>query len=134
MSQALIDRWYDAVRTGDAATLADVVTDDVVLLWNGDPAHLPWAGRHVGIDAVLAFFQLLGRHIEVVSVAQVYRVDAGEAVIVALEGQWRTRDHHRAVHARACNVFRFRDGRIASYEVYNDSGRFADALTTSRLA
>ena len=134
MTQALIDRWYAAVRSGDAADLASVVTEDVELLWNGDPARLPWAGRHQGIEAVLAFFRKLGEHIEVISVSPVYRVDAGEAVVVVLEGEWRVRGQTSSIRARACNVFRFRQDRIASYEVYNDSGRFADALEAPRKA
>ena len=133
MTQALIDRWYAAARSGDAVALASVVTEDVVLLWNGDPARLPWAGRHSGIDSVLAFFQKLGEHIEVISVAQVYRLNAGEAIVVVLEGEWRIRGSGPSISARACNVFRFRDDRISSYEVYNDSGRFADALLQSRV-
>jgi uncharacterized protein len=134
MTQALIDRWYAAVRSGDATALASVVTEDVELLWNGDPARLPWAGRHAGVDAVLAFFRKLGEHIEVISVSPIYRLDAGEAVVVVLEGEWRVRGHASTIHARACNVFRFRQGRISSYEVYNDSGRFADALNAPRKA
>jgi uncharacterized protein len=126
--QELIDRWYAAVRAGDSNALADVVTPDIELTWNGDPERLPWAGTHSGIAAVLAFFQTLGRYIEVVSVVPIYRLDAGDAVVVALEGRWLARDTGRQVTARACNVFRFRDGRISSYEVYNDSGKFADAL------
>jgi uncharacterized protein (TIGR02246 family) len=133
MTQSLIDRWYAAVRTGDAAALRDVVTEDVVLLWNGDPARLPWAGRHSGADAVLAFFKKLGADIEVVSVSQIYRLDAADAVVVALEGEWRVRRSGSTISARACNVFRFRDGRISSYEVYNDSDRFADAINSERL-
>jgi ketosteroid isomerase-like protein len=134
MTQALIDGWYAAVRSGDAAALASVVTEDVVLLWNGDPARLPWAGSHFGIDAVLAFFRKLGEHIEVISVSQVYRLDAGEAVVVVLEGEWRERVRNSSIRARACNVFRFREGRISSYEVYNDSGRFANALDAPHTA
>ena len=128
MTQALLDRWYAAVRAGDAEALSAVVTDDVVLLWNADPARVPWAGTHVGVAEVSAFFRALGEKVEVVSVTPVYRLDAGEAAVVVLEGQWRTRRGGRLINARACNVFRFRDGRIASYEVYNDSGRFAEAL------
>ncbi|MBV9460353.1 MAG: nuclear transport factor 2 family protein [Bradyrhizobium sp.] len=130
MTQELIDRWYAAVRSGDATALASVVTEDVELLWNGDPARLPWAGSHRGIDAVLAFFLKLGEHIEVISVSPTYRLDAGEAVVVVLEGEWRVREQASTIRARACNVFRFREGRISSYEVYNDSGRFAEALNT----
>jgi ketosteroid isomerase-like protein len=134
VTQALIDRWYAAVRSGDAAELASVVTEDVELLWNGDPARLPWAGCHAGVDAVLAFFRKLGEHIEVVSVSPIYRLEAAEAVVVVLEGEWRVRGHAATIRARACNVFRFRQDRISSYEVYNDSGRFADALGDPRKA
>jgi uncharacterized protein len=134
MTQVLIDGWYAAVRSGEAAALASAVTGDVELLWNGDPARLPWAGSHRGLDAVLAFFRKLGEHIEVVSVSQLYRLDAGEAVVVVLEGEWRVRGHASSIRARACNVFRFHQGRISSYEVYNDSGRFADALDAPREA
>ena len=134
MTQALIDRWYAAVRSGDAGDFASVVTGDVELLWNGDPARLPWAGSHRGIEAVLAFFRTLGEHIEVISVSQLYRLDAGEAVIVVLEGEWRVRGRAASIRARACNVFRFRQDRISSYEVYNDSGRFADALDAPHKA
>jgi ketosteroid isomerase-like protein len=90
MTQSLIDRWYAAIRTGDAAALRNVVTEDVVLLWNGDPARLPWAGRHSGADAVLAFFKTLGADIEVVSVSQIYRLDAADAVVVASKCRDRT--------------------------------------------
>lgn len=128
MHQSLIDKWYAAVRASDGAALAAIATDDIALTWNGDPDRLPWAGTHVGIAAVMAFFQTLGRYIEVVSVAPVYRLDAGDAMVVVLEGSWLARETGRRVTARACNLFRFRDGRIASYEVYNDSGKFADAL------
>jgi uncharacterized protein len=131
MQQELIDCWYAAVRAGDSKALADVVTADIELTWNGDPKRLPWAGTHLGIAAVLAFFQTLGRYIEVVSVVPIYRLDAGNAAVVVLEGCWLVRDTGHQVTARACNVFRFRDGRIASYEVYNDSGKFADALRSA---
>jgi uncharacterized protein len=131
MNTTLVDRWYAAIRDGDAGALTDVVTDDVVLLWNGDTSHIPWAGTHVGVAAVLAFFQNLGRHIEVVSVTPLYRLDAGDAVVVVLEGRWKTRNTQCDVAARACNIFRFRNGRISAYEVYNDSGKFAAALLSA---
>jgi ketosteroid isomerase-like protein len=33
------------------------------------------------------------------------------------------------IKAKAANVFRFRDGRLAGYEVYPDSAAFVRALT-----
>jgi uncharacterized protein len=126
--QTLLDRWYAAVRANDATALADITTEDVVLYWNADPAVVPWAGTHRGRGAVLAFFKLLATSIEVVGVTVVDRIEARDAVIVVLDGQWRARATGKAIEARACNLFRVRDGKICAYEVYNDSGRFAAAL------
>jgi uncharacterized protein len=133
MTMSPIDQWYAAIRSGDAAALAAVVTADIELLWNGDPSRLPWAGKHVGVPAVIAFFETLGREIEVLSVTPLYRLDAGDAVVVALEGCWRSRSTQREIQARACNVFRLKDGKISSYEVYNDSGRFVAALSPKEV-
>ena len=86
MTQTLVDRWYAAVRAGDANALADVVCDDVVLLWNGDPGRLPWAGTHSGADAVLAFFRTLAQHIDVVSITPLYRLTPGTPSLSSLKG------------------------------------------------
>jgi uncharacterized protein len=126
--KTVLDRWYAAVRANDADALRAITTDDVALYWNADPAIIPWAGRHQGRDAVLAFFETLGTHIEVISVAPVDRIEAPEAIIIVLDGHWRVRATGREIKARACNVFRLRDGQICGYDVYNDSGAFAAAL------
>ncbi len=126
--QAVLDRWYAAVRANDANALREITTDDVVLYWNADPAVIPWAGTHQGRDAVLAFFKTLATHIEVIAVVPRDKIEASAATIIVLDGHWRMRGTGRELKARACNVFRFRDGRICAYEVYNDSGAFAAAL------
>jgi uncharacterized protein len=126
--QMLLDRWYAAVRANDATALADITTEDVVLYWNADPTVVPWAGTHRGRGAVLAFFNLLATSVEVVAVKVADRIEASDAIIVFLDGEWRARATGKTIEARACNVFRVRDGRICAYEVYNDSGRFAAAL------
>jgi uncharacterized protein len=126
----ILDRWYAAVRALDVAALAAVTTDDVTIAWNGDPALIPWAGEHRGREAVLAFFQTLGRHLEVVAVTPRDRLIGADFAVVTLDGQWRMRDTDTRIAARACNVFRFRDGRVARYEVYNDTAPFAAALAS----
>ena len=63
-----------------------------------------------------------------IGVTVVDRIDAPEATVIVLDGRWRMHATGREIAARACNVFRVRDGKISSYEVYNDSGKFAAGL------
>lgn len=123
--------WYAAIKSGDEAALRSAVTDDVFVLWNGDPARIPWAGRHDGIEAVGQFFRTLSHHVEVLSVTPVERFDGAGATIVIVEGRWRIRDTETVIAARACNLFRLRDGRVSGYEVYNDTAPFAEALAAA---
>jgi uncharacterized protein len=125
---ALLDRWYGAIKAGDAGALRDLTTPDVYVLWNGDTAIIPWAGRHEGVDAVLAFFGAVGRHLEVLSVRVIDRFEAPTATTIVLEGHWRVKANGRDVKARVANIFRFDGNRISGYEVYSDTGRFTAAL------
>lgn len=130
-SQSLLDRWFAAVRAGDAAAFRDICTDDVVLYWNGDPAVIPWAGTHKGPDGVAAFFKTLKHHIDVQSVALDIVTEIPGGALVTLAGKWRVRDTDTMIEARAANILRYRDGRVSAYEVYNDTHRFAAALSTA---
>jgi uncharacterized protein len=125
---ALLDRWYAAIKAGDAGALRALTTPDVYVLWNGDPAIIPWAGRHEGVDAVLAFFSTVGRHLDVLAVTVMDRLEAPTATTIVLAGHWRVKANGREVKARVANIFRFDGDRISGYEVYSDTARFAAAL------
>ena len=116
------------MMSGAASDLRAVVTDDIVVTWNGDPALIPWAGKHAGIDVVGSLFATLSHNVEVVSITPLERIEAEDAVVVILEGRWRVRDTETIIAARACNVFRFKGDRVSSYEVFNDTAPFAAAL------
>ena len=124
----VLHRWYAAMTTGAVADLRAVVTEDIIATWNGDPALIPWAGRHSGIEVVGSLFATLSHNVEVVSLTPVDKIAAADAVVVIVEGKWRVRDTDTIISARACNVFRFRGDRVASYEVFNDTAPFAAAL------
>jgi ketosteroid isomerase-like protein len=130
-TSSLLDRWFAAVRSGDEATFRDICTADVVLFWNGDPAVIPWAGEYKGPDGVAAFFKTLRHHIEYQHAALLEVIDGPDAALITLAGRWRVRDTDRIVEARAANILRYRDGRVAGYEVYNDTARFAAALAAA---
>lgn len=128
MATDVLDAWYAAIRSGNAENLRSVITDDAYIYWNGDTTRIPWAGRHTGADAMMAFFRTLGDLIEVVAISETGRVVADTHAIVTIKGEWRHKADGRLIQATACNVFRFRHGRISAYEVYNDTARFDAAL------
>ncbi len=123
-----LDAWYAAIRSGDSEALAAATTEDVTLLWNGDPSRIPWAGLHDGRAAVARFFATVAEHLEVLDITRLDRVEAEGTVVVLLAARWRVRANGREVASRAVNLFRLHGPRVAAYEVYNDTAVFERAL------
>lgn len=128
MSNQVVDRWYAALKAGDAGALAAVTTDDVTVRWNGPPGVVPWAGVWEGRTKVLTFFKRVAEHLEILAIDTVHRIEGEGGVCIILQGRWRVRASGEELSVRAANVFRFEDDRVASYEVYPDSYSFAKAL------
>ena len=126
--QTILDRWYAAIRAGDAAALAGATTEDVVVRWNGPVGLVPWAGVWEGRAKVITFFRRVAEHLEVVAMQTVSRIESTDGVALVLEGQWRVKATGEELHLRAANIFRFEDGPVAAFEVYPDSHAFAQAL------
>ena len=129
METDLLDRWYAALKAGDAVALAAVTTDDVTVRWNAPVGLLPWAGLWEGRTKVLTFFRRVAEHLEVVGIETVFRIDGAEGAAVVIEGHWRVKATGEDLHVRAANLFRFEGGRVAAFEVYPDSYSFAKAVS-----
>lgn len=125
--------WYAAIRAGDAAALAAVATPDLRIAYAGRPGLLPWSGVWEGIDAAMAFFAHVARHLEVLEVTPLHRIGAGETVVVVLAGRWRARATGREIAAQVANVFTLREGRIAAYQVFHDTAALWEALRGETL-
>lgn len=128
MSTEILDRWYAALRAGDAAALAAVTTDEVTVRWNGPVGVVPWAGVWEGRTKVLTFFKRVADHLDVLAIETVHRLDGEGSTAIVLQGHWRVKATGEELRVRAANIFRFEDGKVASYEVYPDSYAFAKAL------
>lgn len=124
----ILTRWYAALKAGDMAAFRAVAAPDIVVRWNGPAALIPWAGEHHGVEAALAFFTKVGAALEVLSVEPVERVLTGDKALLVLKGHWRVRATGQELHLRAANLFTFRDGQVAAYEVFPDSAAFVQAL------
>jgi uncharacterized protein len=131
MSQAILDAWYTALRSGNLNTIRDVAAPDIRVWWNGPADRVPWAGEHMGVDAAIAFFATVTDHLEVLRTTVVDRIETPDAVVVFLDTHWRVKANGTEIKAIAVNVFRFRGGRVSGYEVYPDSAAFVRAMAAS---
>jgi hypothetical protein len=124
----ILARWYAALKAGDLDAFAQVAAPDIVLRWNGPADLVPWAGEHRGRAAALAFFASVGRALDILSVETVERMLTDDRALLVLEGHWRVRATGEELKLRAANLFTFRNGMVAVYEVFPDSAAFARAL------
>ncbi|MCO4055537.1 MAG: nuclear transport factor 2 family protein [Bosea sp.] len=124
----ILARWYAALKAGDLDAFAQVAAPDIVLRWNGPPDLVPWAGEHRGRRAALAFFASVGQALEILSVETAERMMTADKALLVLDGHWRVRATGEELRLRGANLFTFRDGMVAAYEVFPDSAAFARAL------
>lgn len=129
----LLDRFYGALKALSPEALADCVSEDFVLNWQGCDA-IPWAGTWRGVDGLLAFVALLNQHLEIVEVQRLKQFADEEMTVVLLQGHWRIKATGQEVHAMACNVFAIEGGRIKRYTVVNNTAAFVEACATRPLA
>ena len=127
-ADAILERWYAAIRAGDADALAAATTEDVVVDWNGPPGLIPWAGEWRGREAVRRFFALVGAALEVRSVETVTRFGDETNLCLVLRGIWRVRASGEELTLEAANLFTLREGRVARYRVFPNSHAFVAAL------
>ncbi|MGL5136562.1 MAG: nuclear transport factor 2 family protein [Beijerinckiaceae bacterium] len=126
--ESILDAWFAALRSGDLEAIRTVATPDIRIWWNGPADLVPWAGEHHGVDAAIGFFGHVTSRLVVVRTTVFDRIDTPDATVVFLDAHWRVKANGRDIMAKAVNVFRFREGRVAGYEVFPDSAAFVRAL------
>lgn len=134
MSRDLLNAYYEALRSGDEATLREMLASDIEVNYFGPPGLLPWIGRHKGFDAYLVFLERVRNNLEIVEVLQDHVVAEGDWVVVMGRGRWRAKLTGKRIEACMTNAFRFVDGKVAEYRVYTDTAAFAYALGRATIA
>jgi ketosteroid isomerase-like protein len=127
-----VGRFYTAIKSGDIELLKTLITNDMKLYWQG-PSDIPWAGTWKGLEKVLAFFSILAKHVEVVSIKPLTKLSGEDTQIIFIKGQWRVGKDKKTVSAIAANWFTFRENKISNYTVINDTGNFLNALNVPSL-
>ncbi|MDP1748354.1 MAG: nuclear transport factor 2 family protein [Reyranella sp.] len=123
----LIRDCFDAFARGDAAFIVARVSDDVD--WRHSPSpEIPYAGAYKGPQGVGQFFTRIGEALDVTSWEPRRVIEAGEDVLAT--GAWsaKAKPTGRSFAAEWAMVFGFRDGRISSFKVYEDTAVVAAAF------
>jgi ketosteroid isomerase-like protein len=124
---------YERFARGDMATILATFAEDIEFrLAQGHP-YQPDGKPWIGADAITEnFFDKVGPewhdwafHIDAA-------VEAADALVV--EGRYTAlyKPTARPLDAQACHVWRFRDGRIASFHQYVDTAHVQDVMRPRR--
>lgn len=112
---------YAAFQKGDIPSVLAAMAPDIV--WN-EAENFPYADNnpYVGPEAVLqGVFARLGGEWDSFSVREEELIDAGETIVTLGRYGGAPKATGRAINAQFAHVWRFKNGKIASFQQYTDT-------------
>ena len=128
----LIDTYYSALKAGDHAALAKVLSEDIQVDYYGPPGLFPWQGTWTGLQGFFDFLQIVAENLVIDSVTPLQRIVAETSVVIVLDGQWTIRKTGQVVTASVANIFTVSAGKIGRYQVFTDTAAFGLGLNALR--
>jgi ketosteroid isomerase-like protein len=121
---------YECFQRGDIPSLIrDLLDDNCVWISPGPSDKLPWAGTFKGKHEIANFFAQVGEHLEFNEFAPREMIEQGETVVVLGTLAGRAKKTGKAVKNEWAHVFKFRQGKVVSFQEYIDTA--ADVLAMS---
>ncbi|MGD1278776.1 MAG: nuclear transport factor 2 family protein [Tepidisphaeraceae bacterium] len=115
----MIQELYAAFDRGDVAFIVNHLADDVHWISHLD-AIVPWSGDFSGKDRVPRFFEAIFQSVDVEAFEPKEWVADGDTVVSLGEFACRVRRTGKKSRNRWVFIWKFRDGRICSYEQFHD--------------
>jgi uncharacterized protein len=116
---ARVRRIYDAFVTGDVGHIVEQVTDDVHWVSHVDPV-VPSGGDWSGRANVAGFFAAIGGNVDITSFEPADFVAQGDTVVSTGRFGGTARPTGRAIDSEWVMIYRFADGRLASWDQFHD--------------
>lgn len=114
-----IEDVYAAFGRGDVAFILNQLTDDV--RWNTHmESVVPWAGDYSGKTQVPKFFEAIFSSVDVEAFIPQEWIVEGDTVVSLGEFGCKVKKTGKKAHTRWIFVWKFRDGKISSYEQFHD--------------
>jgi uncharacterized protein len=113
---------YEAFGRGDVAAILDLVTDDVDWASEASTTDAPWWGVRKGKEQAGAFFEALGKTMEVEEFTPLAfaATDDGD-VLTVVRYTARSRETGKAATMEIHHWFRFTNGKISRYRGTEDT-------------
>ena len=116
-----VDAIFAAFGRGDIPYILDQLTEDAHWVAHLEPI-VPWAGDYSGKANVPKFFEALGGSVEVTAHPVNQLVAQDETVVALGDVSFRVRSTGKASSSSWVYIWKLRDGRVYSYDQFNDPG------------
>jgi hypothetical protein len=116
-----VKRIFEAFGRGDVDYILDQLANEARFVSHLDPV-VPWAGDFKGKEEVARFFQALGGSVEVTGHPVNSLVTQGDTVVAMGDVSFRVRETGKAGSSSWVYIFKLADGRVQSYDQFNDAG------------
>ena len=118
----LIQELYAAFGRGDVPAILDHMTDDVVM-YDPGPPEVPHAGRYRGRYGAGRLFASLDATLEIDQFAPTDFIAQGDRVVVLGSLHARVKETGRSYENEWAMVWTLRDGKVAGWQIYEDTAR-----------
>jgi ketosteroid isomerase-like protein len=125
---AIVQSLFAAFARGDVPTLLTALTDDVEWILPGRPEIIPFAGVHRGPQAVQRYFVVLNETLEFEKLEAREFLARDDMVVVLGRSRDRMKSSGRSAENEWAAAITLREGKIARYQVYEDTAALASAL------
>jgi ketosteroid isomerase-like protein len=114
-----IQELYAAFGRGDVSFIVSKLADDVSWVSQTD-SIVPWSGDFSGKDQIPRFFEAIFQTVEVEAFEPKEWISDGDAVVSLGEFGCRVRATGKRSRTRWVFIWKFREGKICSYEQFHD--------------
>ncbi len=121
----IVREMYAAFGRGDTAAILARLTDDVD--WNV-PGQIPFGGRRSGKRAVEEFFAQVAELVDFEQFDARHYIAQNDKVVVLGDERFRVRRTGARVEQQWAHVYTFRDGKVASAQLIEDTYAVASAF------
>lgn len=125
---SVVQALYAAFGRGDMATVMVGLTDDVEWVLPGPKEVIPFAGTHHGREAVAQFFLKMNETLEFEQLEPREFVAQGDKVVVLGHSRDRMKSTGRTIENEWAAVVTLRDGKVARYQIYEDTAALVSGL------
>lgn len=123
-----VEEIYGAFARGDVPAVLDQLDDDVDW-YDPGPAEVSHAGRYRGREDVGRFFSLLGETLDFEAFEPREFLADGDRVVVLGSMRATVKRTGRSFENEWAMVWRFERGKVARWQVYEDTARELEAHT-----